>query len=275
MSAPITKDLSGSGYEGDPPITQDLAGSSVPAAVAVTGTLTDGTDPVVFPDLIYSGITESWETPEWSSSGGPAGSGDGYFLYYDEAWSLDLVVSGSIAAQWTGGDGGSPFGLTFVAQGSSTGTPVITAMPAAPPQSADIAASGYEGDPPVTVDLGVSQYSTWTSPWATANSGIVVTLTADASIVITAAAAATPTPDTFDWNATTRVLTVAIGSPGGDVAGTMTAEEFVDGVNLEIPVLVGQPDPAALQSGSDGSGNITAGTYSVLRIQPPVTKDVS
>lgn len=87
--------------------------------VTITGDLTDGVDPVVFPTLLPVG-------DGWTDSGNElTGIGVAYALLPDGGnFTLQKYNDGVVLASWTGTGGATPDLCTFTTDGSATGTPV-------------------------------------------------------------------------------------------------------------------------------------------------------
>lgn len=105
-------------------------GTPVNSSLAITGTLTDGTDPVTFPTLIYGGVYEGY--PFWSESG-TIGDANGHQCYYtDGQWTLEKNVSSASTARWTSADAVahprlvSTWTPETVGGPDATGTPVFS-----------------------------------------------------------------------------------------------------------------------------------------------------
>jgi predicted secreted protein len=111
--------------------TAKITGIVVPVfpTMTVTGTLTsDGSTSVTFPTLIFAGIDSGSKKIAYSSTGNPAGSGTGYYLYFDETWFLQKVTVSTVDASW---DSASTSILPNLATGwtadsPATGTPTVT-----------------------------------------------------------------------------------------------------------------------------------------------------
>lgn len=104
-----------------------------PGSLHVTGTLTDGTDPVVFPALLEAG-TASGKTV-YTDLGGYYGAG-GYdyiciWTVPGDLFQLVKFVSGTPVAAWYSTDDVATPDLvtTWLPSGSATGTPVVTFTP--------------------------------------------------------------------------------------------------------------------------------------------------
>jgi hypothetical protein len=100
-----------------------LAGA--PETLTVTGTLTDGTDPVVFPVLLYV------EAGLWTSTGAAPGSGEVYFISNnagDSNYELVKLADGESVATWVAVQAVATPDLvtTWTPIATATGTPTIT-----------------------------------------------------------------------------------------------------------------------------------------------------
>jgi hypothetical protein len=101
---------------------------NIPQSMTVTGTLTDGTDPVVFPVLLYV------EDGLWTSTGAAPGSGEVYFISNnagDSNYELVKLADGESVATWVAVQAVATPDLvtTWTLIPPATGTPIVTAGP--------------------------------------------------------------------------------------------------------------------------------------------------
>ncbi len=122
-----------------------------PAYLTITGTLTDGTDPVVFPALQkIAGFVGSLGDCAYSSDGSetPSGVGAWYgvFVGITGLGSLEYNQDGSTIASWTDpapADITDPLTWEFVADSPATGTPIVRLIPAGIIQQRQYKVTGY------------------------------------------------------------------------------------------------------------------------------------
>lgn len=124
-------------------LTNRLAVSGVPGelprSIFVSGTLTDGTNPVVFPELLFAGLSVNDGSPIYTSDGlTPAAQ---YACYTTEG--LWLLTDGGVGG-WQSSDSPIPSRPeqveTWDAAVAYTGTPVITSGETASPTGVTIPA---------------------------------------------------------------------------------------------------------------------------------------
>ena len=127
LTATVYNDVIKGDETGPTDITE---GTPVNSSLAITGTLTDGSSPVVFPTLIHGGL---YEGKNYWSDDGTIGAADGYQCYYtDGQWTLEKNVSSASTARWTSADAVAHPRLvsTWTPETAggpdATGTPVIT-----------------------------------------------------------------------------------------------------------------------------------------------------
>ena len=98
--------------------------------MVVTGTLTDGTDPVEFPELVYRSVYGGKKS--YTSEAVPPTTGEYAFCSWStDHWRLAYVVDMATVAEWQSTDDVATPDLvtSWVAQGDATGTPDVTDTP--------------------------------------------------------------------------------------------------------------------------------------------------
>jgi len=130
---------------------------NIPQSMTITGTLTDGTDPVVFPVLVFTGVSPIDGKPFYETISG----GVQYEALYEGEWVLSLdglsyYVSDSDVASPSLAD------WSDSAVSPATGTPVVTAGPILQGQQIGQLLRLETADP----DDGVYRWFVWTgSSW--------------------------------------------------------------------------------------------------------------
>ena len=134
-------------------LVSDTGDGLMPSRVRVTGTLTrDGSTPLVFPVLMRTSDHNGRAC--WTDNGEDFESelGWSYILYYDAdlfSWTLYTPTGGGFG--FGGGNDTSPMTVDdWASLGTETGTPVLTAAPAAPVQ---ITANGSGSSPASPVQI--------------------------------------------------------------------------------------------------------------------------